>query len=342
MLLNKAMYIAAAVIAAVSAVGCDMQSAPQPKDAIDHYVAGQLLADQGEIDRALAELARAVETDPDLAVAYTAMGDIHRKDGNYEIASRFYQNACQANSYAFRPHYNLGVTYQALSRTAEYLDKAQEYLKKAVSTYLRAIAISPRDFDANLNISACYFELGKFDMAEQYCNTAIEINPQNPQAKSNLGMILDSQGRHYEAIDAYKSSLELNPQQPDILVNLGMTYVQLGRLKSAIGAFKTAARQQPENPQPWVQMGACRYRMGNYDEAEQAYRQAVELDKNNAVAHRGIGVVYMSKFVLEPKKTALRDKAIEAWHRSLEIDPDQDDLVRLVKKYTPKYQGPEL
>ncbi len=322
--------------------GCNFPMNPKPRDAIDHYVQGQLLAEQGKIEEALAELARAVDTDPQLAVAFTAMGDIHRKQGNYEIASRFYENACKTNRYAFRPHYNLGVTYQALANAAEYLDKAQEYLKKAVGTYLRAIAISPQDFEANLNISACYFELDKFDLAEQYCRNAVKIDPQSAHASANLGMILASQDQHFEAINAYKNALELDPNQPDILINLGMTYVSQGRLKSAVGAFMAASRLEPENPRPWVQIGACRYRMGNYDKAEEAYLKAVSLDEKNALAHRGVGVVYMSKFVLEPKKTDLRDKAIDAWYRSLEIDPDQEDLVRLVKKYSPKYNGPEL
>ena len=55
-------------------------------------------------------------------------------------------------------------------------------------------------------------------------------------------------------------------------------------------------------------------------------------------------------FYIAPKQKALRqqrmielrDKAMTAWHTSLELAPDQHDLADLVRKYAPKYTGPKL
>ena len=66
------------------------------------------------------------------------------------------------------------------------------------------------------------------------------------------------------------------------------------------------------------------------------------LDADSATAYRGIGVVCMSQYVLDRSKIDLLDKALEAWNASLEIQSDQEDLRRLVQKYTPKYTAPEL
>ena len=54
-----------------------------------------------------------------------------------------------------------------------------------------------------------------------------------------------------------------------------------------------------------------------------------------AIAYRGLGVTYMSQFVLDKSKTECRDKAIAAWRRSLSIEPDQNDLIRLIERYEP-------
>ena len=312
------------------------------RQAVDHYVKGQLLADRGKVEAALKELAKAVQFDPDLSVAHAAMGDIHRKQGNLDEAVGSYQAACKSDPYAFRPHYNLAVTYQFLAEAAKALEKMQQNLRLAVQVYLRALTIEPADFEANLNLSACYFQLGKYDLAEQYCSAAIKINSERPEAYSNLGVIYDAQNKFYEAIKAYKDSLEVDTHQPNLLLNLGSTYLRQGRTKQAIRTFRLAAKEDPTLPAPWEQIGSGHYHLREFDEAMEAFRTALSLDPASARAHRGVGVVYMSQYILDRRKEDLREKALAAWHVSLEYEPNQDDLRQLLQKYAHKAGGPEL
>ena len=133
-----------AVLSGAALVGCE--NVPSMDVAIEHYVRGQMLADQGDLDAALKELAAATRAAPTLSVAYTATGDIHRKRTEYELARRAYESACRANPYAFRPHYNLGVTFQILSDAARIGDDIELLLREAVNIYLRAITIRPDDY----------------------------------------------------------------------------------------------------------------------------------------------------------------------------------------------------
>jgi len=82
--------------------------------------------------------------------------------------------------------------------------------------------------------------------------------------------------------------------------------------------------------------------MKEFDRALEAYETALALDGDSASAYRGLGVVYMTRYVTEGSDPTLRDKALEAWNTSLEIKPDQEDLKRLVEKYTPKPEAPPL
>jgi len=334
-----AIWLAAA--AGLATAGCQLEEASR-QQAVDHFVRGQLLADGGDTEAALKELAEAIKSDPDLSVAHSAIGDIHRKRGDYQLARQSYQTACQVNPYSFRPHYNLGVVYQVLADAAETIERGREYLREAVGTYLRATLLDPEDFETNLNLSACYFSLGKTALAEKHCKAAIALKPDNPQAHSNLGIIYDSQGRTYQAIKAYKDSLELDVHQPKLLMNLGAAYLGQGRLGSALKAFELATREDPNSAAVWEQLATCHYHRKELDLALKAYRKATSLDPRNAAAHRGIGVVYMTRFVTDRKKVELRDKALAAWHVSLELKPNQEDIVRLVRKYTPKVTGPDL
>jgi tetratricopeptide (TPR) repeat protein len=315
--------------------GCQIGPAVSPEEAIAHYVAAQRLKD----DAALAELNKAIQADPSCSVAHTAIGDIHRKRGNYELARRAYETACAANPYFFRPHYNLGVVYQFLAEAAKSPQLYEDFLRKACDIYLRAITIEANDYDANLNLSACYFQLGKYNQAEQYCQAAINLDPKRPEAFTNLGIIYDSENRLYEAIKAYKQSLELDTHQPKLWLNLGSTLMRQGtkdRLEIALTSFQNAAKEDPTSSAPWEQLGSCHFRLGNVDKATEAYQKAIALNARSADAFRGMGIIYMTQYLADPAKTALRDKGLTQWNTSLEINPNQDDLKKLVEKYTPK------
>jgi len=339
---TRMLLVLLSLSAVFSAAGCRYSKEKGIEISFDHYAHGQYLAESGDTDAALEELLKAIQSDPELSAAHSAIGDIHRKDGNYKLAAAAYQNACRSNPYAFRAHYNLGVTYQTLAQAAEAIEEYTKNLKEAVNVYLRAVVIREDDFDANLNLSACYFQLGKYDLAEEYCTAAIAKNPKSPQAHSNLGIIYDSQNRLYKAIRSYKDSLELDTHQPKILLNLGSTYMRQGMCKAALSPFRLASKQDPKDPAPFRQIGQCYYRLKQYDKSISAYEQALSLDPKDATALRGLGTVRITQYVLSQDDTELRDQGLTAWRQSLEIMSDQEDLKKLLKKYSPPDQSPEL
>lgn len=328
----------------IAATGCQTDPFTQftKQAAIDRFVAGQLKADHGDLDAALKELEAAVRVDPTLSVAHAAMGDIHRRRGDWQQAQQAYEQACDTNPYAFRSHYNLGVVYQHQAGAARTIEQAQKLLRYAVDVYLRATTLEPEDYDACLNLSACYFALGKHAQAEKYCKAAIALEPKNPAAHTNLGVIYQSQDRLYDAIKFYKNSLELDVHQPKVLVNLGNIYLRQDRPGAAFQSFQAATKVDPNSSEAWQQLGNCHYQRKEYAEALQALGKAVAKDPSNAGAHRAIGVVCMTQYLTDIKKADLRDQALAAWNRSLEIQPGQDDLIRLVQKYTSKIAKPDL
>jgi tetratricopeptide (TPR) repeat protein len=322
--------------------GC-LSPKPDPeKQAVDHYVRGQMLLSDGNLDGALQELARATRLDPTLATAHSAMGDIYRQQQDFPMAENAYTLACDVNPYNFRNHYNLGVIRQALASAALSGIEMQEYLRKAVEVYLRAITLHGDDFDANLNLGVCYYQMGQLDKAEQYCKAAIAIDPDHPYAYTNLGAVYDGQGKLYEAVSSYKKSLELDTNQPKVLINLASAYIKQGRFKSAIIDYELAAKMDPQSPVPLERLGYCHYFLQDYAKAVECYQLALEVNKRYAEARRGLGVVYMTQYLLDKSQAPLLEKALAEWNVSLEIKPDQRDLSELVRKYTPRYNGPQL
>ncbi len=305
--------------------------------AFERYTTSQDLVSQGKELEAMEKLVQAVKLDPDLYIAHAALGDIHRKRGDYGDAVVHYRVACEKNSYAFRPHYNLAVTYQILAELAKLPAKVRANRRQAVNTYLRAITINPDDYDANLNLSVCYYYLGKYDLALQHCRTAVTLKPLKKHGHNNMGIIYHAKGMYHQAVYAYKNSLEVDTNQPDTLVRLGDTYMRQsstkGRCRSALTALKLAIKMDPTNAAAYERMGVCHYRLRHYDLAMKMFDKALSHDRRFPEAYRGIGTVLMTQFVLDRTKTKLRDKAVEAWQTSLDLDPDQANLLKQVEKY---------
>jgi tetratricopeptide (TPR) repeat protein len=340
----------AMVAAALCCSGCvwfEQRPTVDEDLAIRRYVRAQLRLDAGDVPGALADLDAAIKANPNLSLAHETAGDIHRRQGDHEAARVYYEKACAINRYSFRTHYNLGITYQSLATQARdaggktAMARYFDYLRQAVDIYVRAVTIKPNDFDANINLSACYFQLGKYDQALQYCQAAIAIDPSSASAYSNLGIIYDSQNRLYDAINAYKESLERDTRQPSLWLNLGATQLRQRQPKAALYSFEQAAELSPGDSLPLEQQGLCYWQMQDYTHALAAYEKAATINPKSPGAYRGIGIVHMGQFLLT-KDDALREKALAAWNRSLELKSDQDDLRRLVDKYTPKSAPPQL
>lgn len=334
--------MATVMLAVAVLAGCQQRGdAPPLEVAIDHYVRGQLLAVQGDDTAALIELARCVDTGANLAVAHAAMGDIYRKRGDYAMAAVSYERACEANPYNFRNHYNLGVIRQALAAAAQSADDVRRELTLAAEVYVRAITLKPKDCSAHLNLAVCYYQLGRLEDAERYCLRAIELDPSAPSGHTNLGAVYDAQSRPHDAIAEYKKSLELDTNQPRVLVNLGTAYMNQERFSTAVHEFELAAQMDPALTVALERKAYCHYRLGEHDAAIAAYQAALAADPNLADAHRGLGVVYMTQYLRDLARADLRDQALAAWNRSLELQPDQPKLQAMVQKYTPRQTPPE-
>ena len=157
-----------------------------------------------------------------------------------------------------------------------------------------------------------------------------------------MGAVFDTKGAPYEAIRAYKRSLECNTQQPIVLVNLATVYLNQERWRTARRTLEIALEMAPNLSVAHERLGYCAWREQNLDEAAERYQRAVELNPKNARAHAGYGVVRMTQYLNEPTLVTYRDEAVESWHQSLELEPDQPKLRSLVEKYRVKSGKPVL
>ncbi|GAB4386976.1 MAG: hypothetical protein Kow0022_17640 [Phycisphaerales bacterium] len=277
---------------------------------------------EGDLDRALAEFERVIETNPLMTVAYLGAGDIYRQRGDYETAERRYAAAAKIEPRNFDAQFNHGLTLQLLHRVQE-----------AVRAYLRALAIRPNDFEANLQLATAYLELKEPVQALPYAQRAVQLRSDSGKARANLAGVYVALGRYEAAVTEYQQAAELTELGPDILLNLADALGYLERYGEMASTLDQLLRISP-SPAAYERMGKAMFKLRRYDQAMQAFTNAVDMDPGYYPAHNGIGVCLLNRYLWsEQKDVAARDRAMAALRRSLQIEPKQPRIVELVRRY---------
>jgi tetratricopeptide (TPR) repeat protein len=323
---KRLFFLPLAVISSLWLGGCSSQSSSST--AITHYVRGQLDAESGKTRKALAELTQAIRQNPNMVLAYEARGDIYRKQGQIHNAIHDYQHAVTLNPKSFHGWYELGVSFQAVHN-----------FQSAVSAYQHSLQVEPKNANASMNLAVAYAQTGQPIFGIIYGRRALANGANSFSSMANLGAIYAEAANvdpHYgrKALHYFKSSLELKPHQSAIYLDMAAVYLQGKQYAMASRVLKTAAKLAP-SALVQERLGYAYYRMGNLPRAKVAYHAALKLNANYPPALNGLGVADMAMALQsESGDSSLRRKAVAYWRRSLELDPDQPLIEKLVKRFS--------
>jgi tetratricopeptide (TPR) repeat protein len=308
--------------------GCAAQK-PVPTGraaAVDSYVQGVLAYNQGNRDKAIAELQQATRQHDDLIMAHALLGDLYQSKQDYQHALTQYEATIRLDPYSFRNHYNEGLMFQMLNRVQE-----------AVASYLRALKLNPKDFNSNLNLAAAYLALNQPDDAANYAKRAVDLNDNSAAAWSNLAVALDAQQKFKEAEPAYRRALELDPTHPQIAVALAENLMHQLRYAEARSVMEQVVRAE-DNPPHRKRLGDTLFLEKKYDEALGEYARALKLDARFYPALNETGWVLITEYNqslgLEEGK---RKAALDSWRHSLLINPNQPRITQLMTTYAEKF-----
>jgi tetratricopeptide (TPR) repeat protein len=102
---------------------------------------------------------RAIELDPNFAMAYIAVGNIYDSLGEVERASTYYTKAFQLREHASER--------EKLMIIGDYYDAVTGELDKAAQTYQEEIEIYPQEGVAYLHLSAAFAAQGQYERATE-------------------------------------------------------------------------------------------------------------------------------------------------------------------------------
>lgn len=190
---------------------------------------GIILDELNRRDEAVADLKKAIEYDPNVALLHYNLGDVVEENGWHSEAIEEYRKAIKLDNRDADSHYNLGYV---LEKVGKYENAAAEYTK--------AIEIHPDEDDYHYNLGNSFEELGRHADAITQYEIVAKINPKYAHAHYNLGGVFVELHRYQDAIAEYNKAIDGDPKDASSYINLGNVMKRLGRIDDAVASYKKA------------------------------------------------------------------------------------------------------
>ncbi len=186
---------------------------------------------KGVWEQAIAECQRAIAMKPDMAEAYSILGNALLQSGKLAEAEQNYSQAMALDPNDAKVRANLGNLYAEEKKWSQ-----------AIPYYQQAIALKPNFAGAYRNLAKAWTQVGKSAEAADCWYQAYSLEPQQVSAKQyfNLGNSLYRLGQLSQAVWCYGKAIELNPNYAAAYHNLGSALKRQGKLERSAFYYQKA------------------------------------------------------------------------------------------------------
>jgi len=216
-------------------------------EAHEAYLQGRFFLNrhsEKEANQAQASFERAVQLDPQFALAWAGLAQAHVWLCNY---------GTEGGQKGFNAH--LGAARESLERALTIEPDLPEALfpramietnfdynwKGAAETLKKALALAPQDAALLLESGNLASVRGEMVQSLDLYHRAIALDPVNAQARAFLASNLSNSEKWEESRAEYTREIELNPSAPNSYAAIGGTYLAEGKFEEAVTAAQKDA-----------------------------------------------------------------------------------------------------
>ncbi len=187
----------------------------------------EALSRAGDPEAARAVLEALAETHPDLAIVHITLGDLLRRERQFDAASHAYDRAIDLLGTPRPQHW---VVWYTRAITHEREDRWEQ----AEADFRKALELNPEQPHVLNYLGYSLVERREdLDEALEMIRRAVEGEPDNGYIVDSLGWVYYRLGRYEEALEHMERAVELLPTDPILNDHLGDVYYALGRSREA-------------------------------------------------------------------------------------------------------------
>jgi len=234
---------------------------------------------------------RAIELDPDSALAHVLLGAAYHRD--------------------FSMDWN---------KEPQTLERAFKYSKIAIS-------LDDSSSLAHVVLANVYREKGQVDEAIYQAERAISLNPNDAENYFTKGNVLSTFGRWEEAVELMNKAKQMDPNHGVYYkTDLARVYQNLGRYEEALASLKEAQTQDPDYTRTHLGLAGIYRNLGRYEEAIACLKEALVIDPELKEANHELARNYwMAWATTVSQDPFLLDRALEMALKMVTINDSSVD-----------------
>ena len=233
------------------------------------FMEGRQMFENIRWDEARELFSRAIENDPDFAMAHLYRGFTYIGSSAMDL-----QNNLQ-HAVDLAPKVSEGERLMIEAENAFFIENNPV---KGIELFEQLVQKFPKDKRAHDDLGTVYYFRDEDDKAIAELEKAIEIDSRFAPPYNMLGYAYREKGDYDKAEEAFKNYVGLIPDEANPHDSMADLYTKMGRHEDAIKHYEKAVELNPKFAVSQRKIGTNLMFMGRYDEAREAFRKAMEME----------------------------------------------------------------
>ncbi len=254
------------------------------------------------------------------------IAEIEIQRGHFRDAHGYLSELIEAEPGNFSNYIGLLLISYGLAGPADGPDQAIEIPQEESEKLLEAAAgrVDSDLAEDNYLMGAVMRRAERVPEAERFLQRADELRPGDSRTLLELANLYEGQKRFDEALEMIVRLYEQDPSDATVNNYYGYLLAEMGeRLEFAEQLLNKALDKDPENGYFLDSLAWIRYKQGDFENAVAIFIEALDRVGDDPVIWEHLGRTY--------EELGRNGKAIEAYERSLLIEPGREDLIERVR-----------
>jgi tetratricopeptide (TPR) repeat protein len=244
------------------------------------------------VTKAIEEFRLALEADPSSEYLSSGLAELYARTGRIKDAVGEAQDILKRDPQNLEAHRLLGHIYlRSLGELQGGGADSDSVLKLAIEQYEQIIKLDPSSVDDHIMLGRLYHANNQLKKAEEQEQAAIKGAPDSEEAVTALAMLYNEEGDAVKAAETLASVPE-NSRSAKLYAVLGETYDQQKDYKKAIDAYQHAIELDRDNLDAMRGLADSLQNDGQTEKALQQYKIIADANPEDARTYIRIAEIY--------------------------------------------------